>query len=262
MGKDSYFCHMKNDHLIFVPEVDSTINYLSDIVRDKELNHQKLAELTAVFTDWQSAGRGQQGNVWASNPKENILISFYFSPSIIPQEQFFMNIFFSLSVRKMLEKYLPEVKIKWPNDIYVEDKKIAGILLDHTLQNNRILHTIAGVGININQMQFPDTVANPTSLKLLTEQNFELLPLIEELHAITSYYYNMLKQGNYLQLLKEYYQNLYRINEYHSFIIHNEEKEAKILGINQFGQLQLEDRHRNFYQCGMKEINYRLSINK
>ena len=254
MGKDSYFCLMKKEQFIFMREVTSTNDALRSMIEENKEN-SPLEEFTVLYTDWQSKGRGMVGNVWESNPQENILASFYLTPPILPQDQSLMNIFFSLAVRKMLAKYLPIVKIKWPNDIYIHNKKIAGILMEHSIQGDKIIYTIAGVGINLNQNTF-DFAPNPTSILLETGFYNGRITLIKELYYIAKNYYQLIEQGEYEQLRKEYYWHLYRFGEFRSFLIKDELIAAKITGVDGFGRLQLETMNGETIFCGYKEVKF------
>lgn len=244
---------MKNEEFIFLPEVISTNDALTLIIRERKNYRLDIEDVIVLYSDWQSAGKGLAGNVWESNPKENILASFYISPSVFPHEQFFVNIFFAICVRKMLSKYLYPVKIKWPNDIYVNDKKIGGILIEHTVQGDQ-LDTIAGIGINLNQVEFSPDLPNPTSVKLETGFENGRITLIKELYWIIKTYFNLLKTKDFDRLKREYYWYLYRFQEFHSYTVRGENITAKIVGVNDFGQLQLESDVQENFLCGFKEV--------
>lgn len=247
---------MNNGQFIFIPEVTSTNDYLSFIIRERKSKGINTEDFTTVYTDQQTAGRGQAGNRWESNSKENILASFYFNLPISPRKQFYINIFFSLAVRKMLSKYLYDVKIKWPNDIYVGQKKIAGILIEHTLQGNQITQTIAGVGINLNQTSFSALLPNPTSVKLESGHENGRITLLKELTVIAENYYELLRNEQYELLLREYYRYLFRIGEEHFFIIRGEKLGATITGLDEYGQLQLLLTDGQRVTCGFKEVEW------
>ncbi|MEG1555366.1 MAG: biotin--[acetyl-CoA-carboxylase] ligase [Bacteroidales bacterium] len=247
---------MKNDLLHFIETTHSTNQLLSSIVQDHIISHTPLEEFYTLYTNFQTAGRGLSSNVWHSNKGENILVSFYFTPPLTPSNQFVFNQFFTLSIRKMLSQYIEPVMIKWPNDIYIHHKKIAGILIEHSVRNNTIQHTVAGVGININQTLFDSSLPNPTSLKLLTQQDFSVKKLIMELLETTQIYYDLVKSSRYATLQDDYLNHLYLREEYHSYQIKEEFKEAKIKGINHFGQLLLQDKKGCHYCCGLKEVRF------
>lgn len=136
-----------------------------------------------IATREQTAGRGQRGNSWEAEPGCNLTFSMLLRPvTLHPSRQFEISMAVSLSIVDVLDRYLPERKtarIKWPNDIYVGDGKICGILIEHSLQGGRIEHTVVGVGININQRVFISDAPNPVSLVQLTGKEHPLVPLLE-----------------------------------------------------------------------------------
>ncbi|TAL80863.1 MAG: biotin--[acetyl-CoA-carboxylase] ligase, partial [Bacteroidetes bacterium] len=113
------------------------------------LKNEKVPEGSIVYTNYQSAGRGQIGNKWESENGKNLLISIILFPSmIIPVNQFFISMTLSLGICDFLKRHIPSCSIKWPNDIYVNNDKIAGILIENSIIDNKIENTIAGIGLN------------------------------------------------------------------------------------------------------------------
>jgi len=163
-----------------------------------------MPDFFCVATNFQTAGKGQRNKVWMSNKGENILVSFYFQPLILPQLQIYFNYFFALTIREVLSLYVSDVKIKKPNDIWVADKKIAGILIEHHIQGEKLNYSVAGVGININQTQFDETLPNPTSLKLIAGKDFNREIVLEEIVKYGKGYYNKLQKGAFIELENEY----------------------------------------------------------
>lgn len=247
---------MSYEHIIFIPETFSTNNLLNSIVQEDLFQNRKTEEFHTIYTDFQTNGRGMAQNTWHSISGENILASSYFTPMLLPKKQFFFNIFFSLSIREVLSKYLHDVKIKWPNDLYVKNKKIVGILIEHTIQGERIIQTIAGFGININQTEFPEYIPHPTSFKLETGRTFDRLTIIKEIIDAFQHYYDLLHNKKFDYLQEEYYRHLYHINEFHTYIIGTQEVEAKITGVDEYGRLLLKGRNGEMYCCGFKEVRY------
>jgi len=195
---------MNTTFINFVENTNSTNLLLNEIVENSKSSGKNLPDFSCVAADFQTAGRGQGGKTWLSHKGENILASFYFQPTISPQQQIYFNYFFALTVRKVLSQYIDYVLIKKPNDIYVADKKIAGILIEHNIQGEKIKYSIAGVGININQTQFYPTLPNPVSLKLLTGKNFSREEILNEIVQFGKNYYNKLQNGAFMELEKEY----------------------------------------------------------
>lgn len=149
---------------------------------------QHAAELThgtVVVTHNQTAGRGQRGNCWEAAPGKNLTFSLFLHPEgVSPARQFLISEIVALAVVEAVEHALAEavasdrIKVKWPNDIYVDDRKIAGILIEHTLTGSGIGHTIAGIGLNVNQTVFESDAPNPVSLAMLARKEFSLPPLL------------------------------------------------------------------------------------
>ncbi len=129
-----------------------------------------------VRADYQTDGRGQRGNVWRSNNAENLMFSYVFFPKkVLASDQFFILQAAALSVADYLKsRGLPDVKIKWPNDIYCGMRKTCGMLIENAVSGRFIKHCIVGIGLNINQKVFPESLPNPVSMSLLTKKNYNL----------------------------------------------------------------------------------------
>ena len=166
-------------------ETSSTNAWMSAKLRELRTNGEAIPDLWAVFADYQTAGRGAGTNIWHSSPGLNILTSICFDTGLAAADQFVFNLWFATATRKFLAKYVPDVRIKWPNDMYVHDRKLAGDLTEHALSGNRLDYTVAGIGINVNEEIFPDWIPNPTSLKTVTGGEYipedELVPLLERI---------------------------------------------------------------------------------
>ncbi len=157
--------------------VGSTNTYLAD-------HADRFSHGDIVMAVEQTSGRGQRGNSWEADPGKNLTLSMLLRPEgIDASRQFDISRAVALGTALMLQDLLPgmEVLIKWPNDIYVGDRKIAGILIENTLTGRLIDRSIAGIGININQEQFRSDAPNPVSVFQLTGETHPLLPLAEKL---------------------------------------------------------------------------------
>jgi len=191
--------------LHFVETTHSTNVLLNEIVDARKAKRVLLPDFYCVATNFQTAGKGQANKLWLSNKGENILASFYFQPKIQPNQQKFFNYFFSLTIRKVLSFFVKNVWIKPPNDIYVGNEKIAGILIEHHIKGDKLNYSIAGVGININQTQFDHSLPNPTSLNLLTGKTFNREEILEKIVTHGQEYYNNLQTGAFNELEIEYH---------------------------------------------------------
>lgn len=170
-------------NLINLTETPSTNTWLKE-------NCATLPHGTVAITHNQTAGRGQRGNSWEAEPGKNLTFSILLHPDALhPAQQFVISEIVSLAIVDDLRRRLaPEIdgnriKIKWPNDIYVDDRKIAGILIEHSICSTAIQHTIAGIGLNVNQMEFRSDAPNPTSMAILARHEFNLDTLLGEIIA-------------------------------------------------------------------------------
>lgn len=143
---------------LVLEEVDSTNSYVSR-------HAGSLADMTMVMAATQNAGRGQRGNSWESEPGANLTFTLLHRPADFPAlEQFAMSEAVCLAVTDWTATLGIEAKVKWPNDIYVGDRKLAGILIEHSVAGRLIEHSRIGVGLNVNQSEFRSDAPNPVSL--------------------------------------------------------------------------------------------------
>lgn len=169
---------------IHLDEVDSTNTFLSAYVRADASCRCVVAD-----ADYQTGGRGQRGNHWESQRGANLLftVALYDVP-VAPTEQFLLSQLVSLVTLRVLRSVLPadadRFRIKWPNDIYFDDRKVGGILIEHQLSPSHILRTIVGVGLNVNQRQFVSDAPNPVSLCQIAHHDFARRPLLEQWVAL------------------------------------------------------------------------------
>ena len=158
--------------LIHLEETDSTNKYLNELC-----NKQCVEELTTITADFQTSGRGQRGNSWESEAGQNLMFSFVLYPTFLKaRRQFLLSQIISLAIKEELERYVSNISIKWPNDIYWKDKKICGMLIENDLTGVHISRSITGIGINVNQETFCSDAPNPVSLKQINGQSYDLSP--------------------------------------------------------------------------------------
>ena len=166
--------------LFHYTKVDSTNKAIKMISENEELPTGSI-----VTADFQTAGRGQAGNSWESEAGKNLIFSIFFKPSCIPANlAFVISEMISLCVKRTLDKYISDVTVKWPNDIYYKDKKIAGILIENSIQQGKISQSVAGIGINVNQTEFLSNALNPVSMALITSQSYEIISILEDFRLI------------------------------------------------------------------------------
>lgn len=244
---------MIGKEIINLDIVDSTSNYLKN-----KLICDFHNEGIIVSSKKQSAGKGQNDNHWESEPDKNITISFFIKPKdyIEISDQFKISVFVSVSVFEFIKSHVNNnVSIKWPNDIYYENKKIAGILIEHSIELNKLECSIIGIGININQEVFTSDAPNPISLKNITNKDFDLNYLINQLAEILNFNLIVLK-NNYKLLKDNYLKNLFHKDTFHNYIYKETNIVAKITDINNFGHLILETKEGAVISCDMNEIKH------
>lgn len=238
--------------IIHIRETNSTNNYLKEL-----LQTQNVDEGTVVWADFQSAGKGQRGNGWESEAGKNILFSIVLFPGFIKAgEQFILSQIVSLAVANCLQEYTEGISIKWPNDIYWNEKKICGILLENTILEDNIGHSVAGIGININQENFRSDAPNPVSLKQITNRDYNLEEILKTVVDNINVYYQQIKIGKTDSLIKQYKESLFRKDGYHLYNDGESNFLARIEDVNSSGILILktkEDKERHF---AFKEVKY------
>lgn len=209
-----------------------------------------------VLTDNQLAGRGQRGNSWESDPGLNITLSVILKPNFLPaHRQFYLNIAISLAVFDFLSDYnIPKLRIKWPNDVYIGDMKMGGILIENTLAGSSIDWSVLGIGLNVNQIRFEN--ARATSLKIVKQgKEFNIPTLVEVLSERIEARYLALK-GNQTAAQKSYYlENLYRFEEWHPYAANGTVFAGRITGVDDTGKLVLETQ-LGFKTFDFKEVSY------
>lgn len=219
---------------VFMPECHSTNDEASRLVQQGH-----AMEGTIVVTNNQTAGRGQRGNTWDSEPGKNLTFSIVIRPSFLSvRDQFYLNMTFSLGLYDLLNVRLTaKVHIKWPNDMFVNDKKICGILIENHVQAQHIQHSIVGIGLNVNQKSF--SISTPTSMALESGNEFLLEELLPELLGCLEKRYLQLRAENFGQLEQDYHHSLYRMGEKHVFKSNNGIFEGTISGVDPSGRLKV-----------------------
>lgn len=236
--------------LVSVPECHSTNTLAAELSQ-----RGSMVEGTLVITSNQFGGRGQRGNQWISEPGKNLTFSLILKPTFLkPDQQFRLTQVVSLAVADYAKGRTHRVvKIKWPNDVLINNKKLCGILIENSISADTIQTSIVGVGFNINQTEF---IGNRgTSLKNETGLNFDLQYELNELLHCIEVRYLQLRDGKFEKLADDYLQCLYRIGEQHLFKVYNIEKHGTIEGVDQRGRLViLIDNVKQYFD--LKEISF------
>ena len=240
--------------LLQLERVDSTNSYAIEL-----LSKNKPSEGTVISTYNQSDGRGQIGSKWESEPGKNITLSLILYPSFLPiKQQFLLNQVISLSVFDFISKHVKsEVKIKWPNDIMVDNRKVAGTLIQNILSSNVFQTSVIGIGVNVNQTIFKSDAPNPTSIKLETNSDLLIDEQIKLLCNDIEKRYLQLRANNQSIIKRDYLNNLYRFQEdaIYQQAENGEVFSGKIVGVDESGKLII-DHQKGQSMFSMKEIKF------
>jgi len=241
-------------NLVTIKEVDSTNNHLKTLLS----NSKPLPEGTVIMAESQYAGRGQQQNKWHSEPGKNLTFSILLMPSFLPVlQQFDLTRAVSLGVIDALEPLLGDkLKIKWPNDIYYDDNKLGGILIETHLQGDRIKDAIIGIGLNINQQQFDAGAGNAISVKQILQKDYDLRALLLEICGHIEGYYLKLKAGKFLFVRNAYLNRLYWLNQARDFRSNGEVFNGTIIGVKDEGLLIVENTNWGKREFSLKQIEF------
>ncbi len=204
-------------------------------------NTKPVSEGTVIMADSQYAGRGQQQNRWHSEPGKNLTFSLLLRPVFLPvTQQFDLTRAVSLGIVNALRPYLgPELKVKWPNDIYYKNAKLGGILIENLLQGAQIKNAIIGIGLNINQEIFPAEAGNPVSMKQILHRDYDLKIILSEICKNIETGYLNLKAGRFETVRKSYLERLYLLNEDKIFKAGGRLLSGKIVDVRTHGPLVL-----------------------
>ncbi|MCS6917034.1 MAG: biotin--[acetyl-CoA-carboxylase] ligase [Chitinophagales bacterium] len=239
--------------LIELDETDSTNSTLERLAR-----RQHLPEGTVVTARYQSEGRGQATNSWFSDPGCNLLFSILLRPLFLePRHQFFLNQAIALAVADTVSHFLPghDVAVKWPNDVLLNEKKVAGLLLEAQLEGNRFRQAIAGIGLNVNQPKFPPSLPWATSFFLESDRLFDLTDVLAFLLQQVGQYYELLRQNRQEEVGKLYMKKLYGIDRQIRFRTGTRRFGGKIAGLSAEGKLIIDtgQAHEVF---GFREVEF------
>ena len=238
--------------LVELETVDSTNAY----IQERILKNEKEIEGLVVVSGYQSSGRGQRGNNWLSEKGKSLTFSILLKPNVQVKNQFLISKAVSLGIIDFLfNKGLRNTKIKWPNDIYLKDKKLSGILIENSIRGNRICNSIVGIGLNVNQTEFSSTLKGVTSLKNVLGINLDLKESLNEVLFFIEKRYLMLKTRKIDLINTDYLENLYWINEHRKFQINEITVEGIIVGVNSIGKIQIQIENK-ISEFDLKEIRF------
>jgi BirA family transcriptional regulator, biotin operon repressor / biotin---[acetyl-CoA-carboxylase] ligase len=244
---------MTGDIRINLETVVSTQAYLGNLLSQKE-----VAEGTLVIAHEQKQGRGMAENTWLSDFGKNLTFSFVWYPHFLPvARQFEMSKAISLAIYDFVKAVFIDqtVSIKWPNDIYIGDEKVAGMLVENTISNNKFVYSLVGIGLNVNQDIFSPELPNPISFKIIGKKQFNLDKCLDALCKCLDIRYEQLKTQVAI-LDNDYLNALYRFGIISGFNYQGKMIYAKITGVAEYGYLQLEKTNGRKLECDLKEIRF------
>lgn len=231
--------------------VDSTNNYAM-----AQVNAGLVADGSAWFAMEQTAGKGQRGKQWLSVPGENIVLTTALQPGLPLMQQFTLSMAIALGAYDFFYKYAgDDTSIKWSNDIYWRDRKAGGILIENVLRGSIWQYAIAGMGLNINTAQFPESLINPVSLRQITGKTWDSLELAHDLCTCLDKRYSRLHTMPVTGWLEEYKSHLYRFNEPGLYRINGEIFQGVIRDVLPDGRLCLE-KGKEMLHLGFGEVEF------
>jgi BirA family biotin operon repressor/biotin-[acetyl-CoA-carboxylase] ligase len=242
---------------IELQSVDSTNNYARSLIHQEMATHG-----TAIFAQEQLAGKGQRGKQWLSEAGTNLILSMIIEPRIVEiTDPFQLNACITLAAQHLLSNQISEnIAIKWPNDLYYNDKKIGGVLLENIFSSGSTATwkwAIAGIGININQTKFPEELPNPVSLKQITEKDHDPVQLAKTLCEQINEYLILLKKDGFDKVHDEYNQKLYKRGQLIKLKKSNRSFEAKLKAVSSSGKLIVQ--HSMEEEFGFEEVEWLFS---
>lgn len=240
------------NNILKLDAVDSTNTYASTL-----LKNQKVSEGLIIQAFHQTSGRGQMGTNWHSPPGESLTFSVILAPSFLKADkQFYLNMAISLSVFEYLSvKGVSGGVIKWPNDIIVQRKKLAGILIENSIKGTHIQHSVIGIGLNVNS-KAADLPAFATSLSMETGRVYDLDAEIHEIALLMDKYYSFLRLEKYERLKEQYMKHLLGHHHPITIVKGNSKVDVKVIDIKESGRIVLEENNGNWWTAGFKEFEW------
>ena len=243
------------DSIVHLLEVDSTNRYVRDEAAALWQN-RGINDFAVVTAGHQTAGRGQRGNTWNSNAGENLLFSILVRPgeTLEVSKQFLLSQAVALSIHDAMKCHGIDTQLKWPNDIYAGNRKLAGILLELDYSGAFVEQAIIGIGLNVNQENFPPMDRVPVSMKMLRKRDFILDDALATILDLFEHYYTEMRFGNRDAIAAEYKRVLLGMNERHTFIDRDGHFDAVIQDIESDGHLLLQRNDGNTGRYAFKEV--------
>ena len=253
MNIEHHFCLDESPqfHMMELGHVDSTNQFA------RHYRPVRPVRISLVTAEYQSAGKGAGTNSWESAEGENLLFSLIVRPTMVQASHLFvLSEAMALSVCKALDNFGTGFSIKWPNDVYHHDSKIAGMLIENDIVGHHIDRSILGVGININQTTFLSDAPNPISLAQILGEPIERIFIMEAVMEQFSSLYTMMEHGREKELHRQYLERLYRKDALHRYRDDSGTFEAQIVDVEPNGHLLLQDQEGRTRRYAFKEVSF------
>lgn len=236
--------------IIRLEEIDSTNRYL------KNYREEGDEEMIVAVADYQAAGKGQGTHTWESEKGKNLLFSIKVYPHWIPvRRQFVLSMAGALAVKDALDSYVEHITLKWPNDVYWNDQKISGTLIENTIDSKGIKSCVFGIGLNVNQLVFHSDAPNPVSLAQILGHEVDRDEVLKKILDGFEKYYELLRRADYMDVSGIYHLSLYRRKGFHPYRDANGEFEGALVEVEDDGHLILHDRQGRIRSYAFGEIS-------
>lgn len=246
--------------IIKLSDISSTNDYLLGLETEEDV---------CVRTDYQSAGKGMGTNTWESEAGKNLLFSILVHPVWLSvTEQYLLSMAEALAIHDALTEFLEltmgvetikKLTIKWPNDIYWEDKKLSGTRIDGNIKGGVLQDFVIGTGINVNQQRFFSDAPNPVSLYQITGKEYDNDEILNKILEHFAKYQDALKQGDKEKVVREYHERLYRRTGIHRYEDGNGTFDAEIVKVNTNGIMTLRRTDGTLSDYEFKEVRFVIS---
>ena len=223
-----------------------------------EARGERYEHMDVIWSEHQTAGRGQRGHSWHSTEGENLTFSVVLHPTFLPiVEQFLLSEVVALALVDAMAEYGIECRIKWTNDIYAGDSKLVGVLIEHSLSGDTLARTIVGIGLNVNQADFPSDLPNPTSMALQRNATFDREEVLRCFMQKLGEWYARLEAGEKQLVEQTYVSRMYHLLEEYPYMLPSGEIiRASIRGVRPSGELRLEHADGTLHEYAFKEIEF------
>lgn len=240
------------EKIIRLKEIDSTNRFL------RELKDEPEDEMVVAVADFQTAGKGQGSHTWESEPGKNLLFSIKVHPRWVPvRQQFLLSMAGAIAIKEALETYVDGITLKWPNDVYWNDKKISGTLIETSIDSKGIKTCIFGIGINVNQEAFHSDAPNPVSLRQILGHEVDRDELLQKVIDGFKRYCELLRRADYMDVSGIYHLSLYRRKGFYRYEDVDGEFEGAFVEVEDDGHLILHDKQGVIRSYSFGEVKFK-----